>query len=81
VDESIEDRSSPVLAPAPLRYRVGWRAEPVRASVKWLGRVRRRRRRPARAERYVQSQFVVAASEVLHEGVSGDDDGRCSVGA
>jgi hypothetical protein len=31
--------------------------------------------------RYVQSQFVVAALEIPHEGVSGDDDGRCWIGA
>jgi hypothetical protein len=31
--------------------------------------------------RCVESQFLMAASDVLHEGVSGDDDAGCSVGA
>lgn len=64
-----------------LRYRVGWRAGPWSGCRSGrLGEFGERCGDP-RGGRYVEPRFVVAASEVVHEGMPGDNDGRCSVGA
>jgi hypothetical protein len=38
------------------------------------------RRSDSPSGRGVDAEFVVAAPEVLHEGVPGDDDFRCPIG-